>query len=86
MAEGKVAVCTGSGRPGGLGEAILRRLGEDGYRLRRKGTGLLRFLRAPYAPPLNNNRRIISGADDPWGQVTEHRSAAPTNFGFSISD
>ena len=33
MAEGKVAVCTGSGRPGGLGEAILRRLGEDGYRL-----------------------------------------------------
>ena len=33
MAEGKVAVCTGSGRPGGLGEAILRRLGEEGYRL-----------------------------------------------------
>ena len=33
MAEGKVAVCTGSGRPGGLGEAILSRLGKDGYRL-----------------------------------------------------
>ena len=33
MAKGKVAVCTGSGRPGGLGEAILRRLGEEGYRL-----------------------------------------------------
>ena len=33
MAEGKVAVCTGSGRPGGLGEAILGRLGEEGYRL-----------------------------------------------------
>ena len=29
----KVAVCTGSGRHGGLGEAILKRLGEDGYRL-----------------------------------------------------
>jgi len=33
MAKGKVAVCTGSGRPGGLGQAILRRLGEEGYRL-----------------------------------------------------
>ena len=33
MAKRKVAVCTGSGRPGGLGEAILRRLGEEGYRL-----------------------------------------------------
>ena len=33
MTEKKVAVCTGSGRPGGLGEAILRRLGEEGYRL-----------------------------------------------------
>ena len=33
MAEGKVAVCTGSGRPGGLGEAILGRLGKEGYRL-----------------------------------------------------
>ena len=33
MTEKKVAVCTGSGRPGGLGEAILRRFGEDGYRL-----------------------------------------------------
>ena len=33
MAEGKVAVCTGSGRSGGLGEAILRRFGEEGYRL-----------------------------------------------------
>ena len=33
MAEGKVAVCTGSGRPGGLGEAILSRLGNEGYRL-----------------------------------------------------
>ena len=33
MAKGKVAVCTGSGRPGGLGEAILRRFGEEGYRL-----------------------------------------------------
>ena len=33
MAEGKVAVCTGSGRPGGLGEAILSRLGKEGYRL-----------------------------------------------------
>ena len=33
MAEGKVAVCTGSGRPGGLGEAILSRLGREGYRL-----------------------------------------------------
>ena len=33
MAEGKVVVCTGSGRPGGLGEAILRRFGEEGYRL-----------------------------------------------------
>ena len=33
MAEEKVAVCTGSGRPGGLGEAILRRFGEEGYRL-----------------------------------------------------
>jgi NAD(P)-dependent dehydrogenase (short-subunit alcohol dehydrogenase family) len=32
MAEGKVAVCTGSGRPGGLGEAILNRLGKEGYR------------------------------------------------------
>ncbi|MBU02363.1 MAG: oxidoreductase [Halieaceae bacterium] len=29
----KVAVCTGSGRHGGLGEAILTRLGEEGYRL-----------------------------------------------------
>lgn len=29
----KVAVCTGSGRHGGLGEAILKRLGEEGYRL-----------------------------------------------------
>ena len=33
MAEHKVAVCTGSGRHGGLGEAILSRFGEDGYRL-----------------------------------------------------
>ena len=33
MAKGKVVVCTGSGRPGGLGEAILRRFGEEGYRL-----------------------------------------------------
>ena len=33
MTEKKVAVCTGSGRPGGLGEAILRRFGEEGYRL-----------------------------------------------------
>ena len=33
MTENKVAVCTGSGRPGGLGEAILRRFGEEGYRL-----------------------------------------------------
>ena len=33
MAKGKVAVCTGSGRPGGLREAILRRFGEEGYRL-----------------------------------------------------
>ena len=33
MTEKKVAVCTGSGRPGGLGEAILSRLGEEGYRL-----------------------------------------------------
>ena len=33
MTAGKVAVCTGSGRPGGMGEAILRRLGEEGYRL-----------------------------------------------------
>ena len=33
MAEAKVAVCTGSGRPGGLGEAILGRLGTEGYRL-----------------------------------------------------
>ena len=33
MAKVKVAVCTGSGRPGGLGEAILRRFGEEGYRL-----------------------------------------------------
>ena len=33
MAKGKVAVCTGSGRPGGLGEAILGRLGKEGYRL-----------------------------------------------------
>ena len=33
MAKEKVAVCTGSGRPGGLGEAILRRFGEEGYRL-----------------------------------------------------
>ena len=29
----KVAVCTGSGRHGGLGEAILKRLSEEGYRL-----------------------------------------------------
>ena len=33
MTEKKVAVCTGSGRPGGLGEAILGRLGKEGYRL-----------------------------------------------------
>ena len=33
MTEKKVAVCTGSGRPGGLGEAILRRFGEEGYHL-----------------------------------------------------
>ena len=33
MTEKKVAVCTGAGRPGGLGEAILRRFGEEGYRL-----------------------------------------------------
>ena len=33
MAGKKVAVCTGSGRPGGLGEAILRRFSEEGYRL-----------------------------------------------------
>ena len=33
MATEKVAVCTGSGRPGGLGEAILSRMGKDGYRL-----------------------------------------------------
>ena len=33
MTEKKVAVCTGSGRPGGLGEAILRRFGEEDYRL-----------------------------------------------------
>ena len=33
MTEKKVAVCTGSGRPGGMGEAILRRLGKEGYRL-----------------------------------------------------
>lgn len=31
MAGQKVAVCTGSGRRGGLGEGILRRLAEDGY-------------------------------------------------------
>ncbi|MGB0765995.1 MAG: hypothetical protein ACPGPG_12315, partial [Luminiphilus sp.] len=29
----KVVVCTGSGRPGGLGEAILQRFAEDGYRV-----------------------------------------------------
>jgi len=33
MRRKKVAVCTGSGRHGGLGEAILMRLGEEGYRL-----------------------------------------------------
>ena len=33
MREAKVIICTGSGRPNGLGEAILRRFGEDGYRL-----------------------------------------------------
>ena len=33
MRRKKVAVCTGSGRHGGLGEAILKRLGEEGYRL-----------------------------------------------------
>jgi NAD(P)-dependent dehydrogenase (short-subunit alcohol dehydrogenase family) len=33
MAGQKVAVCTGSGRRGGLGEGILRRLAEDGYRV-----------------------------------------------------
>ena len=33
MAEQKVAICTGSGRHGGLGEAILSRLGQEGYRL-----------------------------------------------------
>ena len=33
MNKTKVAVCTGSGRHGGLGEAILRRLGQEGYRL-----------------------------------------------------
>ena len=33
MTEKKVAVCTGSGRAGGMGEAILRRLGKEGYRL-----------------------------------------------------
>jgi len=33
MRRKKVAVCTGSGRHGGLGEAILTRLGEEGYRL-----------------------------------------------------
>ena len=33
MTGAKVAVCTGSGRHGGLGEAILSRLGKEGYRL-----------------------------------------------------
>jgi meso-butanediol dehydrogenase/(S,S)-butanediol dehydrogenase/diacetyl reductase len=33
MSDGKVAICTGSGRHGGLGEAILNRLGAEGYRL-----------------------------------------------------
>ena len=31
--RGKVALCTGSGRPGGLGEAILARLARDGCRV-----------------------------------------------------
>jgi meso-butanediol dehydrogenase/(S,S)-butanediol dehydrogenase/diacetyl reductase len=31
--EGKVALCTGSGRPGGLGEAILARLARGGCRV-----------------------------------------------------
>ena len=31
--EKKVVVCTGSGRPGGLGEAILQRFAADGYRV-----------------------------------------------------
>jgi meso-butanediol dehydrogenase/(S,S)-butanediol dehydrogenase/diacetyl reductase len=31
--EGKVALCTGSGRPGGLGEAILARLAREGCRV-----------------------------------------------------
>jgi NAD(P)-dependent dehydrogenase (short-subunit alcohol dehydrogenase family) len=31
--NGKVALCTGSGRPGGLGEAILARLARDGCRV-----------------------------------------------------
>lgn len=31
--EGKVVVCTGSGRPGGLGEGILQRFAEEGCRL-----------------------------------------------------
>ena len=30
---GKVAICTGSGRHGGLGEAILKRFARDGYRV-----------------------------------------------------
>lgn len=30
---GKVVICTGSGRPGGLGEGILRRFAEEGCRL-----------------------------------------------------
>ncbi len=30
---GKVAICTGSGRPGGLGEAILHRLAQDGAKV-----------------------------------------------------
>lgn len=31
--EGKVAVCTGAGRPAGLGQAILKRLAADGCRV-----------------------------------------------------
>jgi meso-butanediol dehydrogenase/(S,S)-butanediol dehydrogenase/diacetyl reductase len=31
--EGRVALCTGSGRPGGLGEAILARLAREGCRV-----------------------------------------------------
>ena len=52
---GKVALCTGAGRPGGLGEAILARLAEEGCRVVVTDVGA--------APPGLDARHLASSVD-----------------------